>query len=157
MENYVITSEGLIPVNELRHHGILGMKWGIRRFQNKDGTRTAAGKKRYRSDTDTEKETSKVKTTSPKKRTVKDLSDEELQAKIRRLEMEKRYKDLAKSDAPKQQSKGKAFVMDVLEKSGKNIATQLVTYVMGTATNKAFAKAFKDEAIVNPKKGQKDK
>lgn len=32
----------------LAHHGILGQKWGIRRFQNKDGTRTAEGKKRYK-------------------------------------------------------------------------------------------------------------
>ena len=31
----------------LCHHGILGMKWGIRRFQNKDGTLTDAGKERY--------------------------------------------------------------------------------------------------------------
>lgn len=31
----------------LAYHGILGMKWGIRRYQNKDGTLTAAGKKRY--------------------------------------------------------------------------------------------------------------
>lgn len=33
--------------DELRHHGILGMHWGIRRFQKKDGSLTPAGKKRY--------------------------------------------------------------------------------------------------------------
>lgn len=33
--------------DELYHFGILGMKWGIRRYQNKDGTLTEAGKRRY--------------------------------------------------------------------------------------------------------------
>ena len=33
--------------NELFHHGVKGMKWGVRRYQNKDGTLTAKGKKRY--------------------------------------------------------------------------------------------------------------
>ena len=37
-------------MNELYHHGILGMKWGIRRYQNKDGSLTPAGKKRYYND-----------------------------------------------------------------------------------------------------------
>lgn len=33
--------------NELQHWGVRGMRWGIRRYQNKDGTLTTAGKKRY--------------------------------------------------------------------------------------------------------------
>lgn len=33
--------------DELYHHGILGMKWGVRLYQNKDGTLTALGKNHY--------------------------------------------------------------------------------------------------------------
>lgn len=42
--------------NELEHHGILGQKWGIRRYQNPDGTLTTAGKKRYNAEKLREKE-----------------------------------------------------------------------------------------------------
>ena len=41
MEHYKIYAD------YLEHHGILGQKWGVRRFQNKDGTLTTAGKERY--------------------------------------------------------------------------------------------------------------
>lgn len=39
--------------NELYHHGIKGMKWGVRRYQNADGSLTPAGKKRANSLVDT--------------------------------------------------------------------------------------------------------
>ena len=33
--------------DELYHHGIKGQRWGVRRFQNEDGSLTAKGEKRY--------------------------------------------------------------------------------------------------------------
>lgn len=46
--NYILTSVGsFIDSTELMHYGIKGQKWGVRRYQNKDGSLTATGKKRY--------------------------------------------------------------------------------------------------------------
>lgn len=63
MTTWVCTRQG-----ELYHHGIKGQKWGVRRFQNKDGSLTPEGKKRY---------------DEPEKRD-NDITDEERRRKIKR-------------------------------------------------------------------------
>lgn len=59
----------------LQHWGIKGQKWGVRRFQNEDGTRTEAGKKRER-----------------KARETDSMSDEELRNRVNRLQNEQNYR-----------------------------------------------------------------
>ena len=48
MSNYDYWSEDLNATEDiLEHHGILGQKWGVRRYQNEDKSLTSAGRKRY--------------------------------------------------------------------------------------------------------------
>lgn len=99
--------------NELQHHGIKGQKWGVRRFQNADGSLTAEGKKRY-SVNDYQQAIDKTKTAGKivneaktlnntiKKvndpaaerrirKSAAEMSDIELQKRVQRLNMEDNY------------------------------------------------------------------
>ena len=113
----------------LAHHGILGMKWGVRRYQNKDGTLTPEGRKRYGDgDTDSSNENVDVKKARVlKSRSATELykhadlfSDTELKQAYDRLNLEANIKRLA----PAPVNRGEKFVKSVLQTSA--FATKLI-------------------------------
>lgn len=94
------------------HHGIKGQKWGVRRYQNKDGSLTPEGKKRYSEDY----------LSAHSGKSVKEMSDDELRRANNRLNMERQYAQLTK-----QKSKVKAATDAVIKTSG-TIAALMAAY-----------------------------
>lgn len=141
--------------DELMHYGRKGMKWGQNIFGKvKSGAGKAKAKRDAKKKDDTERKTSR----SIGKKHARDMTADEIKKEIDRLTLEKNYKTLLNETRPETKEKGKKFVMNILEKAGENIGTQVATYALGFAVNKTAKELFKiDDNIVNPKKGQKDK
>ena len=92
--NYVLGPNG-----ELYHWGIKGMKWGVRRYQNKDGSLTPAGKKRYDK---LEAEMEKLGGKSKEKK-LAEMTDEEVAAKTARMRLENNLDDEMRRKAANEQ------------------------------------------------------
>ena len=127
--------------NELYHFGIKGMRWGVRRYQNPDGSLTSAGKKRLsKGHTSNEENDSSNKS---KTKTVKDMSDDELRQAINRLQLEQQYKNLS----PKNVSKGKKFLDTVTNDVLKPAAIDMGKQVAKSLMTKGVNSLIKDESL----------
>lgn len=118
----------IVREKEFAHFGIKGMKWGRRRYQNKDGSLTPAGKKRY-ADTDLSK-----------------LSDADLSKRINRMRLEKEYTRLLnetdvstkpKTSIGKRYAKSltKSIISPVLVKTGQMLLQDAISESAKSAFN----------------------
>lgn len=113
---------------ELVHYGVKGMKWGILRYQNPDGTLTAAGKVRDRMTRKRNlKKAEKILKGSNKtvKRRLSQITDEELQKAVNRLQLERTYKNL--TTPPDKHKKAKEIATKWLETAGTKVIESAAT------------------------------
>lgn len=170
METYEI-----VHPDELKHSGVKGMRWGFRRYQNKDGSLTAAGRKRYgsskeeamkarakakakaekakakeakKAEKDADKATKKIM-----RKSAKDMTDEELSKAIARAKLEQEYNRMH----PEQVSRGKkiaqTLMKDVITPAAVNAGKKYLENVL----NKYVDDAFKDPNSYSALKSKYDK
>lgn len=128
---------------ELLHYGILGMKWGVRRTPEQ--LARARGKPASSSSKSDTKKTTKKK--------ASEMSDEELNKAVRRLQLEKQYRDLN----PETVSRGKKFVDTLMKQVIVPAATEAGKQVLKDYLVKAGTKALENSAKKAAKAATKKK
>lgn len=165
----------MVRSEEIYHWGIKGQKWGVRRYQNPDGTLTAAGKKRYGDGEGTDDNDKPAYAPKAPKKNAGDYTDEELRAQINRMQMEKQYRDLAgqtnvREDDPNKELKlererlqlqkdvknlkkeingGQTFVKTVFTNASQQALTKMATGAMLNAGKKTVMSIFNNPDLAN--------
>jgi len=139
--------------NELKHHGIKGMKWGVRRFQNKDGSLTRLGRIQKR-----KSESRSIKEQRKKDaKNFRSLTNDELKERIERLKLEKQYKELSDNDL----YSGRSFVVNAMKGPTSKVAVAALVGTMAYGGKIAITNSKEISTAIkymsNPNVGTTDK
>ena len=142
--------------NELYHHGVKGMKWGVR----KTPVRSSSGATRKRKSNTlslfkkkkTTRKVSSANSSPAQTKSIKDMSDDELRKKVERVRLEQQYQQLD----PKTVSMGKRITKrvmdDIIVPAAVDIGKQIAKSIMANATNKVLSLEGDNKVYANNKK-----
>ena len=142
--------------NELYHHGVKGMKWGVRKTpvrsssgatqKRKSNTLSLFKKKK------TTRKVSSANSSPAKTKSIKDMSDDELRKKVERVRLEQQYQELD----PKSVSRGKRITKrvmdDVIVPAAVDIGKQVAKSIMANGVNKVLSLEGDNKVYANNKK-----
>ena len=142
--------------NELYHHGVKGMKWGVK----KTPVRSSSGNTRKRKSNTlslfkkkkTTHNASVAKSSPTQTKSVKDMSDDELRRKIERVLLEQQCQQLSPGTVSKGRRIAKRVMNNVIVPAAEDLGKQVVKSFMAKGINKALSLEGDSRVYANNKK-----